>query len=57
LRQRGFDFIAEVNVNAGGGVSLLFHAAESKTVKSFACEKISCEMLILFEIKMSEPIK
>ena len=30
LRQRGFDFITEINVNAGGGVSFLFHAAEIK---------------------------
>jgi hypothetical protein len=41
LRQRGFDFVAEINVNAGGGVSFLFHAAESKTVKRGAGEKIS----------------
>ena len=26
LRQGGFDSVAEINVNAGGGVSLLFHA-------------------------------
>jgi hypothetical protein len=41
LRQRGFDFVAEINVHAGGGVSFLFHAAESKTVKRGAGEKIS----------------
>jgi hypothetical protein len=26
LRQRGFDFVAQINVHAGGGVSFLFHA-------------------------------
>jgi hypothetical protein len=33
LRQGGFDPVAEINVNAGGGVSLLFHAAEIKSIK------------------------
>jgi hypothetical protein len=51
LRQRGLDAIAQINVHAGGGVSFLFHAAESKTVKRGAGEKISyeekiCEILI-----------
>ena len=30
LRQRGFDFVAEINVNAGGGVGFLFHARKVK---------------------------
>ena len=39
LRQRGFDFVAEINVHAGGGVSfLLLHVAESKSVKCGAGE-------------------
>jgi len=34
LGQGGFDFIAEINVNAGGGVSfLLLHVAEIKPRK------------------------
>jgi hypothetical protein len=42
LRQRGFDFIAEINVHAGGGVSfLLLHAAEIKPRNDGAGEKIS----------------
>ena len=43
LRQRGFDFIAKINVNAGGGVSFLFHAAEIKPRNALAGEKISRE--------------
>ena len=30
LGHRGFDFIAEIKVNAGGGVGFLFHAAGIK---------------------------
>jgi hypothetical protein len=41
LRQRGLDAIAQINVHAGTRVSFLFHAAESKTVKCVAGEKIS----------------
>ncbi len=41
LRQCGLDAIAQINVHASGGVSFLFHAAESKTVKCGAGEKIS----------------
>jgi hypothetical protein len=41
LRQRGFDFIAQINVNAGGGVSFLFHAAEIKPANGARGEKIS----------------
>jgi len=41
LRQRGFDFIAQIDVNAGGGVSFLFHAAEIKPGNAMAGEKIS----------------
>jgi hypothetical protein len=44
LRQRGLDAIAQINVHAGGGVSFLFHAAESKTVIRGAGEKISREV-------------
>ena len=32
LRERGFDFVAEININAGGGVGFLFHAAGSKAI-------------------------
>ena len=41
LRQGGFDFIAEINVHAGGGVSFLLHAAEIKPRNGGAGEKIS----------------
>jgi hypothetical protein len=40
LRQGGFDFIAKINVNAGGGVGFLFHAAEIKPGNAGASEKI-----------------
>jgi hypothetical protein len=43
LRQGGFDFISEINVHAGGGVSFLFHAAEIKPGNGGAGEKISRE--------------
>ena len=39
---RSFDFVAEININAGGGVSfLLFHVAEIKPQNGEAGEKIS----------------
>ena len=41
LRQRGLDAIAQINVHASGGVSFLFHAAESKPRNAKASEKIS----------------
>ena len=39
LRQGGFDLVAEINVNAGGGVSFLFHATEIKSVKRLRARK------------------
>jgi hypothetical protein len=33
LRQRGFDFVAQINVHTGGGVSFLFHATQIKPGK------------------------
>ena len=48
LRQGGFDFVAEINVNAGGGVSFLFHAAEIKPRNGETGEKISCDSVCRF---------
>ena len=39
LGQGGFDFVAEINIHAGGGVSFLFHAAEIKPRNGGAGEK------------------
>jgi hypothetical protein len=47
LRQRGFDFIAEINVNAGGGVSFLFHATEIKPRNGGTGEKISFGVAVI----------
>jgi hypothetical protein len=33
LRERGFDFVAKINVNTRGGIGLLFHAAGSKAIQ------------------------
>jgi hypothetical protein len=41
LRERGFDFITEININAGSGVGFLFHAPGSKAGMRLAREKIS----------------
>jgi len=42
LRERGFDFIPEININAGSGVSfLLLHVARIKPKNGEAGEKIS----------------
>ena len=41
LRQGGFDFVAQINVNAGTRVGFLFHAAEIKPRNGNAGEKIS----------------
>jgi hypothetical protein len=41
LNSRGLDAVAQINVNAGGGASFLFHAAEIKPRNGLAGEKIS----------------
>jgi hypothetical protein len=41
LRQGGFDFVTQIDVDAGGGVGFLFHAAEIKPGNGGAGEKIS----------------
>ena len=41
LGQGGFDFVAQINVHAGGGVSFLFHAAEIKAFSGRPGEQIS----------------
>jgi hypothetical protein len=56
LRERGLDAIAQINVHAGCGVSLLFHAAESKTVKCVAGEKISQTMRRKLKLRNAETI-
>jgi hypothetical protein len=44
LGQGGFDFIPEININAGSGVSfLLLHVTRIKPNNGGAGEKISCE--------------
>ncbi len=46
LRQRGFHFVAQINVHAGGGVCFLFHVAEIKPGNGSAGENISRRLKI-----------
>jgi hypothetical protein len=39
LRQGGFDPVAQINVNTGGGVSFLLHATQIKAGNEISGEK------------------